>query len=1218
MKRFLAFFNIPSPPRRRGAGSPQSGAYNGASRWPDARLRGHDGNCGESGNVFTALLAAIALTGVIGVAAFNLLSGPISGMSGINKNTIAETQVRTIARIAIMDAANQANSGDCDSDYIVEPMAGRDSGGTTEYVPYSLGAPVTDPWGTQYRYCVWDIGSISAAAGCGVGAQRLNGTDNPYAGEAKSQTVLAVFSAGPDKTANSTCADYTNGTTAVFAKLGDDIAMAYSYTEAAKATLAPWTLKSGDPNTAQLATDFNVGASISIDAATGGAGFTTLSSTGQIIADAGVDLGNETDIPAGDCALPADKGLLRYNEATDKLEVCDGAAWAEVGGGGAGATADITTGLAAYWKFDETGGTTANDSSGNSNTGTLTNGPVFNTNGVDGGTISFDGGNDYVAVANSTSLNISGTAITISLWLNTPQGYITALTKPWTNGVMAAPYHQYAIKTSNNLVTFYFGNGAQQYQADIANPEPNQWHHFVYTYDGVHVKGYRDNVEVLSIPETVALVARGNPLRMGIDTTDMQPYSGYMDDVRIYNRALSSTDVEALYDIGSASVGSSVVAGGSSGGGGGGVNPPTLNSEWTDSGEGYIFFNKGAVAVGIIEQMGGFHLAMDRDAPSPIFGVSSYSTAPNARLDFYHAGGTENAPTNLSTGDQVGKIQVMGWSSTANWVPSMEINTYVGSSAGTGRMDIKLATTAGALTSAFSVNEKGHVGVGGVSNAGAGLEIAGTDPDLLLQGYTDAGVDAKPSFIMRRARGTYSAPSAAQSGDVLGLFGFAAYDGNSYETAAAIAGKVSGTATGAALPTDLVFYTGSQTIDPTSATKERMRVASSGNVGFGHDNPQNMLHVGGVMRVMDTGTQQTYAIGNTVNFFFDPKNTVFRVGQGGSAADSFDPARIGAKTWGSGVGCDVTGANSWSFCHGYIGSVAGDHNYSLSCSDPLMAGSYNYCVGAKYSTSGQTGVSGTYNLMLGGGFQTANTTYTSATTDYSTVMGELSTITADYSYAFGKNVTVTAAHAVGINLSAAAMTLAQANTMSIMNGNVGIGILNPTHQLQVVGAAGLSTGTAWTNTSDIRLKNINGDYERGLDDITKLHTVRFRYKKDNPKSLPSDIDLTGFIAQEVQPIFPEAVSVESDGWLDFNIHSINVAMVNAVQELNNGQEAIIAERQELLTRHDELTAKLLALKEETHGLLSDMGLTKIELGWSTLFLLAAGGFSWRRKKSVIK
>ena len=76
-------------------------------------------------------------------------------------------------------------------------------------------------------------------------------------------------------------------------------------------------------------------------------------------------------------------------------------------------------------------------------------------------------------------------------------------------------------------------------------------------------------------------------------------------------------------------------------------------------------------------------------------------------------------------------------------------------------------------------------------------------------------------------------------------------------------------------------------------------------------------------------------------------------------------------------------------------------------------------------------------------------------------------------------------------------------------GNVGIGTTSPSYTLHVVGTAGLSTGTSWTNASDIRLKDVEGDYEYGLAEVKKLHTIRFRYKKDNPLNLPYEQDHTG-------------------------------------------------------------------------------------------------------------
>jgi hypothetical protein len=117
------------------------------------------------------------------------------------------------------------------------------------------------------------------------------------------------------------------------------------------------------------------------------------------------------------------------------------------------------------------------------------------------------------------------------------------------------------------------------------------------------------------------------------------------------------------------------------------------------------------------------------------------------------------------------------------------------------------------------------------------------------------------------------------------------------------------------------------------------------------------------------------------------------------------------------------------------------------------------------------------------------------------------------------------------------------------NGDVGIGTVAPSYRLHVVGTAGLSTGTAWTNASDARLKDIHGEYEYGLNEILKLHTVRYSYKKDNPLQLPSDFQKTGFIAQEVQKVIPDAVSKRKDGYLELNVDPIHWAVVNAVKEL---------------------------------------------------------------------
>lgn len=143
------------------------------------------------------------------------------------------------------------------------------------------------------------------------------------------------------------------------------------------------------------------------------------------------------------------------------------------------------------------------------------------------------------------------------------------------------------------------------------------------------------------------------------------------------------------------------------------------------------------------------------------------------------------------------------------------------------------------------------------------------------------------------------------------------------------------------------------------------------------------------------------------------------------------------------------------------------------------------------------------------------------------------------------------------------------------NAFVGLGTTDPIQKLHVVGqACKTEGGSAWAVYSDLRLKNVLGDYEKGLNDITALRPVRFRYLENNPRQLSSDIEQVGFVAQEVQKIFPEAVSEADDGFLNFNIHAINVALVNAVKELKAENDRLARQNTSLLAEQSALKAGL--------------------------------------------
>jgi hypothetical protein len=141
-------------------------------------------------------------------------------------------------------------------------------------------------------------------------------------------------------------------------------------------------------------------------------------------------------------------------------------------------------------------------------------------------------------------------------------------------------------------------------------------------------------------------------------------------------------------------------------------------------------------------------------------------------------------------------------------------------------------------------------------------------------------------------------------------------------------------------------------------------------------------------------------------------------------------------------------------------------------------------------------------------------------------------------------------------------------------GNVGIGTSFPDQRLSVSGNASKTGGGSWVVFSDRRLKDLHGNYNKGLSEIIALQPVAFNYKVDNPLDLPSDNEEVGLIAQAVQEIFPEAISESRSGYLDFNMHYINVAFINAIKELKAANDDLQVKVNELESRLAEIEKML--------------------------------------------
>jgi len=164
----------------------------------------------------------------------------------------------------------------------------------------------------------------------------------------------------------------------------------------------------------------------------------------------------------------------------------------------------------------------------------------------------------------------------------------------------------------------------------------------------------------------------------------------------------------------------------------------------------------------------------------------------------------------------------------------------------------------------------------------------------------------------------------------------------------------------------------------------------------------------------------------------------------------------------------------------------------------------------------------------------------------------------------------------------ASLILRPNGNVEIPNGNVGIGIA-PAGQLELSLDQGRkpATGT-WTTVSDERLKNIEGAYTKGLNEILQLQPITYHYKNVGERKFADEvlnIQNVGFSAQEVKKIFPEAVGTDEDGYLNFNMHAILVAYVNAIKELKEENDALKSEILDIkVTEIDALKLELEAVK----------------------------------------
>lgn len=217
------------------------------------------------------------------------------------------------------------------------------------------------------------------------------------------------------------------------------------------------------------------------------------------------------------------------------------------------AFADLTTGLVAYYSFDMN----ANDGSGNGNNGTVKGATLTADRfGNSDSAYSFDGTNDYIGIGDSPSLDLT-TYFTFAAWINpyslmqdpAQGGIISKVGDARTNPNDLG--YQFGITDYNSKIYCMFNAVGEVWGSNVimadADISVNQWSHVACTYDNNTLKTYFNGTLVGSLDVGAkSIVNSSASLRISSDDNNNVYFNGGIDEVRIYNRALSGAEVQGL------------------------------------------------------------------------------------------------------------------------------------------------------------------------------------------------------------------------------------------------------------------------------------------------------------------------------------------------------------------------------------------------------------------------------------------------------------------------------------------------------------------------------------------------------------------------------------------------------------------------------------------------------------------------------------------------
>jgi fibronectin-binding autotransporter adhesin len=1160
---------------------------------------------GERGNMFFALFGAVAIIGVLGAAIMSVMRGPLTTMVEVNRREQAKAELRVAVSLVLQNsddttlevAAGGAGDGWTEGP---QPLAGGPTGGGL--LP-AVGVKQNDPWGHAYGYCAWNHGSAT-------GDLTTNTYLNIRQGSTSTTNIaIAVMSAGPNGVFDTSCLDddqtppvsddYIQPFDGVNNGGGDDIVVAMTYDQAGTAMSGSglWTDNTGTTGTIDSSAPINVTSAA------------TSNFTGSLAVGVGEDVITDSISPIdpltgndftqftgglmlmGDDATSdafcdnvldvANAGMLRRSGTT--IEVCNaaGTAWAPVGGlwtQGTGNDIYYNTGTPMVGigntdpdnTLDVTG--TVDISSTLNAVGATTLGSTL---GVTGATTLSSTLGVTGATTLSSTLDVAGIShlandTTITGSTDTPAA--DALTVESDNGTDILVVQNDGMVGIGNAspddALDITGNADLTGDIEMDNTKGVLWGNGTVSLVGQDATG--TNSIVLTANTHLFKVGAVDKTKIDIAgvTVQSDTNDGSTDVLTLNDSDVATvfsvdsngnTDINGTADI----AGNAVIAGT--------TNTDELYVNWNGTaGDNFI---PATCNAGSFNRWDGNSWECEADAND-----GSGGSLVNAFPDL------SDVPAYAGAGADADKVVVIN--ATGDGVTFVDASTLAGNKLIDADGDTQIQVEESADedkirfdtfgTERMIIDNAGFVGIGTTTPDNLfTVEGGGNFNDLALRNYGTSTMDIK----IYRAQGTQGAPSTVADGNVLGSVGFFGRDNNSWEETAGMYVTVKGTVAADQVPTDLFFKTSATN---SAANTERLRITSAGNTGFGNfsaDTVESAVHVqsgdvrldggaaneAGCLRYDDTTTNKLQYSDDCTTFI--------------SITDAID----GAGIWqpdGSNDYIEYDDALGGVRIGAVTGQPAPNTDWTLDITNSTVYTANKVAIG---STAASTG--GAQDLELD-------------------VTGDIGAT--NYCDADGDNCFTAASVSGGgvialSDLSNADTTGAAANDCLKYNS----------------GSSEWQDLACGSSFSDARLKDVEGDYGQGLDDIMKLHTVVFKYKKNNPMKLDSDETHFGFVAQEVQKIFPGAVEEGEEGYLRLDPTIINVAMVNAIQDLKAENDTLKTELAALKSGQQELAAQVELLNKAANDNVRKAGLE----GWlfpaALVFLLGISAFLVGRRYSVI-